>query len=518
MHMFRLRASLLLFAASLAAAQSTDRPQLSERIDDLLGRPAAARTHWGVCVVDLESGATLYAHGENRLFVPASNVKLFSTALALRRLGPDYAFTTSVVSEGGVDESGRLDGNLLLIGGGDPNLSSRELPYRRREDFAPDRLGPLRQLAQGVKNAGIESIAGDVVGDDSRYVWQPYPRGWSYADTLLGYGSPTSALVFNDNLILLRVTPGGAGGPARVVMVPRLTFYEVSNRTLTVSSRSVARGLQVRKGETPGQVVLAGQIPSQSGGRTFELAAEDPARYAATALKRALADLGIDVQGDAVARHLLPDRLASLRSGRGLPASKRGETVAEVTSVPLSEAIRVVNKDSENLHAEMLLREVALREAGIATQEAAIQSLRRFLAEAGLRTNEFVLRDGSGLSRHDLLSPRGTVRLLQHMWNSADREAYLQSLPIAGHDGTLGWRFQRTSARGRIRAKTGSMSHVLALSGYVSSHGERTLAFSIFANNFGIVQSSTRYLIDAIAAELIYPDPLQPSAASEAAP
>ena len=516
--MSRRRAALLLLAVSLASAQSAGRPALSERIEDLLQRPAAQRTHWGVCVIDLDTGATLYEHGEDRLFVPASNVKLFSTALALRRLGPDYAFTTSAVSEGSIGAGGRLDGDLRLIGGGDPNLSSRELPYRSREDFATDRLGPLRQLAQGVKNAGIVSIAGDVIGDDSRYVWQPYPRGWSYADTLQGYGSATSALVFNDNLITLRITPGAAGGPARVAVVPSLAFYEISNRTLTVSGRTVTRGLQVRRGETPDQIVLAGQIPRQSGGRTFELAADDPALYAATALKRALVDLGIDVAGDAVAHHLLPDRLASLRSGLGLPASKSGETVAELTSVPLSEAIRVVNKDSENLHAEMLLREVALREAGVATQEAAVQSLRRFLAEVGLRTNEFVLRDGSGLSRHDLLSPRGTVRLLEYMWKSADREAYLQSLPIAGHDGTLGWRFKRTPARGRIRAKTGSMSHVLALSGYVSGEGERTLAFSIFANNFGIVESSTRYLMDSIAAELIHTDPPPQASAPEPVP
>ncbi|MYG03626.1 MAG: D-alanyl-D-alanine carboxypeptidase/D-alanyl-D-alanine-endopeptidase, partial [Acidobacteriia bacterium] len=233
--MVRLAASLLLLAAGLAHAQSAERPKLSERIGDLLGRPAAQRTHWGVCVVDLDTGETLYQHGEDRLFVPASNVKLFSTAIALRRLGRDYAFATSVVGEGSISESGRLDGDLRLIGGGDPNLSSRELPYRKREDFARDRLGPLRRLAQAVKNAGIDSIAGNVVGDDSRYVWQPYPRGWSYADTLLGYGSPTSALVFNDNLIALRVTPGAAGGPARAAIVPTLPYYSISNRPLPAS-------------------------------------------------------------------------------------------------------------------------------------------------------------------------------------------------------------------------------------------------------------------------------------------
>ncbi len=510
------RASLLLLAAGLASAQPAGRPALAERIGELLARPAAQRTHWGVCVVDLDTGETLYGHGEDRLFVPASNVKLFSTALALRRLGADYDFTTSVASEGSIAAGGRLEGDLLLIGGGDPNLSSRRLPYLNSEDFATDRLGPLRELAQAVRNAGIKSIAGDVVGDDSRYVWQPYPKGWSHADTLQGYGSPTSALVFNDNLIALRVTPGSRGGPARVAIVPALAFYEVRNRTLTTSGRAVARGLQARRGQRPGRIVLAGQIASGSSGRTFELAAADPALYAATALKQALADLGVTVQGSAVARHQLPDGLPSLRAGPGR-AARTGQTFAEATSAPLGEAIRVVNKDSENLHAEMLLREVALHEAGIATQEAAVRSLRKFLAEAGLRTNEFVLRDGSGLSRHDLLSPRGTVRLLEHMWNSADRDAYLRSLPVAGRDGTLAWRFRRTAASGRLRAKTGSLTHVLALSGYVSSQGGRTLAFSIFANNFGLAESSTRYLVDSIAAQLVHPDPPARAGAPEPA-
>lgn len=364
-----------------------------------------------------------------------------------------------------------------------------------------------RHLARQIQEAGIRRVSGDLVGDDSRYVWQPYALGWSYADTLQGYGSPASALVFNDNIIDVHVTPGAVGGPARMRVVPDLPFFRFANRSATVSGQHVERRLSVRRGEAADELVLAGQIPSRSRGRTFQLAAQDPARYAAMALRATLEGLGVTIEGAVTSKHLFPDGLRSLRS-LPIPSPRNaGDAVAEVTSVSLAEAIRVVNKDSQNLHAEMLLREVALQESGVGSQEAAVASMRRFLAEVGLRSGEFFLRDGSGLSRHNLLAPRGTVRLLEHMWRSDDREAYMNSLPVAGHDGTLDWRFRQVDTRGRIRAKTGSMSHVLALSGYVEGAAGETLAFSIFANNFGMNSSSTRQLVDAIASTLVRAGP-----------
>ena len=498
-------ALILLVGAALPAPGQEAPPQadVAELIDELLARPAAKRTLWGVLVRNLETGETVYDRNKDKLFLPASNAKLFTTALALRRLGADYRFTTALATDGTVGEDGVLDGDLRLVGGGDPNLSSRSLPFRKKEDYGADRLAPLRGLAQRVMETGIRRIAGNVIGDDSRYIWQPYPRGWSHADTLQGYGSPTSALVFNDNLIQVVVVPGATGGPARLRVVPQLGFYELANRTLTMSGRHVERGLLARRGPGSGEVILAGQIPFRSRGRTFLFAADDPARYAAVALRKALVEAGIEVDGQAQAHHLLPDRLLSLRSPPRLRRSGGPATIAESLSAELREAIRVVNKESQNLHAEMLMREVALQEDGIGSQEAAVASMRRFLAEAGLGSAEFYLRDGSGLSRQNLVAPTAMVRLLEYMWNSPDREAYLDSLPVAGHDGTLDWRFRRTAARGRIHAKTGSMSHVLALSGYARTGGGSTLAFAIFANNFGLASSSARHLVDSIAAALV---------------
>lgn len=486
----------------LLAQQAAPAPSISNRIDEILSKPAARRTYWGVLVRDLGSGETVYERNSDKLFIPASNVKLYSTAMALSRLGADYTYTTSVTTREAVDEAGALRGDLRLVGGGDPNLSSRLLPYRNQAQFGPDPLEPVRKMARQIRDAGVRRIEGDVIGDDSRYVWQPYPRGWGYADTLHDYGSPVSALVFNDNVIAVRVTPGSPGAPARLLASPALPYYEFSNRTATVAGRYVARGLAARWGERPGEVVMAGQISFESKGRRFAFPATDPARYAALALRKALSDLGVEVEGESASAHELPDRLPSLRS-RARPRRTPGRTLAQVTSLGLSEAVRVVNKVSQNLHAEMLLREVAYRESGIGTWEASAENLRRFLADAGLTSGEHYLRDGSGLSRHNLVAPSATVKLLEFMWNSPEREAYVDSLPVAGHDGTLDWRFRRSDARARIRAKTGSMASVLALSGYAEADGGRTYAFSIFANNFGMSSSSTRYLIDSVAAAIV---------------
>ena len=490
---------------SVAAQVAASAPSVAQRIDELLATPAARRTYWGVLVRDLDTGATVYERNADKLFVPASNVKLFSTALALHRLGADYTFKTIVSADGSVDEEGSLQGNLRLLGGGDPNLSARVMPYRNKEEFESDVLAPVRILARSIRDAGIRKVAGDLIGDDSRYVWQPYPVGWSHHDTLQGYGSAVSALVFNDNIVRVHVGPGTVGRPARLRVAPSLPIFRFVNRTATTSGNYVVRRLAARRGEVPGEVVLAGQIPAHSRGRSFRFAGDDPALYSALALRQALSDIGVKVEGETRSHHLLPDRLPSLRS---LPRRNLGggyRRLAERTSVALREAVRVVNKVSQNLHAEMLLREVAYQESGIGSQEAAVASLRRFLAEVGLTTGEFHLRDGSGLSRHDLLAPTATVRLLEFMWKSTDREAYVDSLPVAGYDGTLGWRLRRTAARGRIRAKTGSMSHVLALSGYAEDDSGRTYAFSIYANNFGMSSSSTRHLADSVAAALIVP-------------
>ena len=512
---------VVLFAAALAVLlgwpaasqnpvptqdQAAPGAHVPAQIDALLDQPHARRGSWGVCVEDLSTGDRLYARDGDKLFVPASVVKLLTTALALRRLGPDHRFTTAVFADGAVDEDGVLEGDLRIVGGGDPNLSSRVLPFQKREEYAWDRLQRLRPLAQQVLAAGVRKVTGDVVGDSRRYVWQPYTPGWSHADTLQAYGSRPSALVFNDNLIELHVRPGPLGREARLAVTPRFSLFTFANRTRTHATRFVQRGLSTRHGDVPGEVVVWGDISSQSTGRTFELAAQDPARFAAMAMRQALIDAGVAVDGGAASAHSAPDSLDSLRSAStSSSGDPSGGALAFIESLTLADAVRVVNKESQNLHAEMLLREVGLHESGIGSLEAGIANMRRFLAEVGMASDQHFLRDGSGLSRHNLVTPCAMVRLLEHMWSSEESEAFLASLPVAGRDGTLDWRFKRGPARARIRAKTGSMTHVQALAGYAVGAAGSTYAFAILANNFGLSSTASRRLVDEIASAIAGP-------------
>jgi D-alanyl-D-alanine carboxypeptidase/D-alanyl-D-alanine-endopeptidase (penicillin-binding protein 4) len=221
------------------------------------------------------------------------------------------------------------------------------------------------------------------------------------------------------------------------------------------------------------------------------------------ALKSELQRLGVEVTGDARARHSYPHEFASLKEATSLKPRVYAETLATAQSQPLSIALPIINKVSQNLHAEMLLREVGLKSRGVGSFEAGLEELKTFLLSAGLKPWDFDLTDASGLSRQDLATPAGMVQLLRHMWKSPYREIYAQSLPLAGEDGTLDWRFARTAARGRIRAKTGTLTNVTALSGYATAANGKVLAFSILANNFSAPVSYIRRLVDEVAVEML---------------
>jgi D-alanyl-D-alanine carboxypeptidase/D-alanyl-D-alanine-endopeptidase (penicillin-binding protein 4) len=233
------------------------------------------------------------------------------------------------------------------------------------------------------------------------------------------------------------------------------------------------------------------------------MAIDDPALFAAIALKSELQRLGIEVTGEAQGRHAYPHEFTSLKQAGPVKPPAFAKTLATVQSQPLSVTLPVINKVSQNLHAEMLLRELGFKGRGIGSFDAGLEELKSFLLSAGLKPWDFDLTDASGLSRQDLVTPAGMVQLLRHMWSSPSREIYAQSLSLAGEDGTLDWRFSRSSARGRIRAKTGTLTNITALSGYATAAGGKVLAFSILANNFSAPVSYIRKLVDEICVEMI---------------
>ena len=474
--MRRTLCAFLCLAGALAAAG------LPAKIQEVLDAASAIRRGYlGLQIVDLGSGEILFESNADRLFVPASNSKLFTTALGLTRLGPDHRFHTTVVAGGEPDREGRLSGALTLVGGGDPNLSGRELPYRV-DSPAGDGLQAIEDLASQVVARGVRRIDGDIVGDDTAYVWDPYPDGWGLGDALWEYGAAVSALTINDNGFILRVLPGD---PARISIEPPLEFYQIDNQVRA----GAARRIRVEREPGSRQLRIWGTLPLKGPAQAELLAIHDPALYAAAALRDALARRGVAIRGDAVARHALPGQTVE-------PAT--GFELARRDSAPLLEDLRVTAKVSQNLHAELILRAVARARRGAGSVEAGLAEMRAFLKEVGVTPNEYHPTDGSGLSRKNLVTPGAVVKLLQFMYRSPHRENWLSLLPIGGEDGTLKLRLRNTAAAGRIRAKTGALTHVSSLSGYALRGDGSMLAFSFLANNQDAASAEVRAVLDKI--------------------
>jgi serine-type D-Ala-D-Ala carboxypeptidase/endopeptidase (penicillin-binding protein 4) len=472
--------------------------------------PAAKAAFWGVDAVDLSSGKALYSSNAERLFVPASNTKLFTTALALVRLGADYRFETRVIAAGMPDGDGRIRGNLVLAGGGDPTLSGRAYPYRAGAPHG-NPLGAIEQLADAVVARGVRSVDGDIVGDDTAFVWAPYPDGWSQDDELWDYGAPVSALALNDGTLELEVRPGdGAGALAGASFVPPLEYYRLLNRVETRDSGST--DIHFDRPHGGREVMIWGAIvKSPDAVWRQTLAVDDPALYAAAALADALIRRGVRITGVPVARHFTAADAAGrdLETGPGAPPLD-GVSLAARSSPPLVEIAQTVDKLSQNLHAEMLLREVARRRRQIGSREAGLKELNAFLTEAGLSENSWRFEDGSGLSRLGLVTPRAITTLLKHMYASPVRDQYRSLLPVGGQDGTLSARFAGRPEATRISAKTGSLSHVSALSGYGVSRNGRDVAFSVLVNNFNGSNQEIRKIMDTVALVLTGEPPPPP--------
>ena len=473
---------------------------LPERIQAAIDASAVARSaFWGIRIADLESGRVRFDLNADRLFVPASNTKLFTAALGLARLGPEHRFETTVVAVRAPDASGSVPG-LRLVGGGDPNLSARAIPYRTGP-VTGDPLAAIDELAAQVAARGVRRVDGDVTGDDTAYVWTAYPDGWAADDPIWEYGAPVSALTVNDNAFSLHIRPGArVGDLARLTLTPALEFYRIDNRVETTAA--VARRISIDREPGLRQVRLWGTVPLGDGGETTLLAIDDPAHYAAMALAEALERHGVTVLGRARVRHLFPNQVRDLAVGPAEPP-EGGVVLARRVSAPLAEDLRITAKVSQNLHAELVLRAVARARRGVGSREAGLEEMQAFLDEAGIDRDAYNLNDGSGLARLNLVTPATVVKLLRYMWAQPAREIWTGLLPVGGQDGTLANRFAGSPAAGRIRAKTGSLSHVSALSGYAGKSGGGHLAFAILVNNYNGNGAGIRGVIDQICSLMV---------------
>jgi len=470
---------LLAACLAIATLHATD---LEQRLDQLT--EPGGRGFAGIHVVDLASGKTIYRRNEDRLLLPASNAKLFTSALALLRLGPDHRFTTQVFREGA---------DLVLLGSGDPSLSGRVFPYQKDVPSGPA-LKPIADLAEQIVASGIRRIDGDIIGDDRLFPWAPYAPSWTEDDMLRDFGAPVSALSVNENALTIIVRPGEkAGDPSTITLDPPLEYFAIDNRVATVGRGSESK-VRIARQTGSRQILLWGSLAAGHAPFAETIAIDDPALYAAMALYDQLTRRGVSIAGRAVARHRLTTDDYSAPDGAPL---------ATRTSPPLVHLLQTMDKVSQNLFAELMLREVGRVTRHQATREAGLQELETFLSELGATKDESRLEDGSGLSRNGMITARLMTRLLVFMHGSKYRDEWMSLLPVGGEDGTLAHRLCCVADGRGIRAKTGSLARALALSGYADSKSRGRLAFSIIVNDFAAPPAETRAWIDKIATALL---------------
>jgi D-alanyl-D-alanine carboxypeptidase/D-alanyl-D-alanine-endopeptidase (penicillin-binding protein 4) len=433
------------------------REALAADLATMIGRSTRSGT-WGVMVLSLTRGDTLYALNAGEPMQPASTMKLMTTALALDQLGPDHRFRTTVLRTGPLLADGTVQGDLVLRGAGDPAFSGRYF------SGGPD--APVDLLANVVKGAGVRHVTGSVVGDATAFDSRLVPAGWKESYLHLAYAAPVSALSINENVAWITVAPQGPGAAARVTFEPATSGVPIVNSVRTRSGGGSSISVLARPA---GGFEVRGWIGSKAATRRVQMVIQDPAPYAAGALEEALGRVGVKVDG-------------GVRLG---PTPDDAVVVGTLPSPPLSQLLAAMNRESINHYAELIFRNAARGPDGaqVGSAESGDAALRAFLTrDVGTASNAVVASDGSGLSLLDRVTPRAMAKLLAYAHEAPWSNAFHASLPVAGESELLRTRMRFSPAQGNLHAKTGTTDQVIALTGYTTAENGEIIAFVFMYN------------------------------------
>lgn len=453
-----------------------------QQIDDIFNDPNFNSANWGVVIKSLETGEYLYKRNEDKLMMPASNLKLFTTSAGLIALGKNYKYQTNLYMNGTLEGS-VLKGDLIIQGTGDPTISGRfyqDDPYKVFNDWADTLL-----------SRGIEEITGNLIGDDKMFDENGLGEGWSWDYESYWYSASTSAISFNDNCVDITVKPTEAGKQAILGLVPETKYVTIINKVVTVP-KDTPTDIDVYRERGTNIITVFGKISENSEEfKTFSTI-NNPTQFSLIVLKDILKRKGIIIRG--YATDIDEENIS-------LDYSKLKKIFTHY-SVPLSEIVRVINKNSQNFYAEQLLKTIGLVKYGFGSIENGVKAVKNILREMGINSEDLIMADGSGLSRLDLVTPRQIVDLLNYMYKHESFPVFYQTLPVAGIDGSLARRMLRSKAENNVRAKTGYLGGVRSLCGFVHTADNEPIVFSIIVNNYIVPATLADNLQDLVCLRL----------------
>jgi len=436
---------------------------LAAEVDSVLAEPAFARATWGVAIQSLDNGQVLYRRDAERLFLPASNLKLLTAAAALVRLGADFRYRTPVLARG-PRRADTLAGDLVVVGRGDPSLAVDAAT-------GADPLAPLRPWADSLRQRGIRVVRGRVLGDAALFTGAPLGPGWAWDDLDADYAAPVGALQLDESVAWIQAAPGAASGqPVVAALMPASAPLRLTDAATTAPADSGIQALTWSRAPFGDSVVLAGRVSAGRPPVRLPVSVPDPARYFLAGLRQALGDSGMVVLDQATT----PDSAA--------------DTLFTWQSPSLDSVLVLFLKPSQNQIGETLLRTLGAQVKGVGSMDSGRVAVREVLTGFGVPPDAYALADGSGLSRYNYVTPDAVARVLEAMYRRPEFASFYAALPVAGVDGTLAERLKGTRAAGNARAKTGSLTSVRSLSGYVRTADGEMLAFVLLANGFTVPQ------------------------------
>ncbi|MBK7867408.1 MAG: D-alanyl-D-alanine carboxypeptidase/D-alanyl-D-alanine-endopeptidase [Ignavibacteriales bacterium] len=456
--------------------------EIWQTVDGLLNDPNLTSASWGVMVQSMSSGEVLYKRNENKLLNSASLVKLFTTATALSFLGNDFTYETQIRTTG-VIEGATLNGDLIIVGSGDPTISGRL--------YNDDIFFVFNQWAEKLIDLGIMSVSGSLIGDNSAFEELGLGKGWQWDHLSDWYAAPASALSLNDNAVDITIFPGELGFSPEIDLTPMTKYITVINDIVTVPADSTTK-IEISRDNGSNIIRLSGRIRLNNKPYSKSVSIESPAEFFVQVLSEVLQRRGIRVQGG-----------WKVGSNKGPEVNLKGTTLLfKHYSKQLSEIVRLCNKNSYNFYAEQLLKTLGVVDAGYGSTANGLMVVNQYLEKAKIDPTELKLVDGSGLSLLNLTSAEHYAKLLRYIFKSDYSQYFFNSLPVAGKDGSLADRLLDASSANNLRGKPGLNEGVRSLAGYLKTADNETLAVVFISNNHLVPFSYIDNIIDKICNKL----------------